>query len=401
MRQYKLGTVQFERLGGVKLQVVLADNEIDLFAGIFALQRYDSGLKPNSIIADQRSIQNLYRFCATRNIELVDRIAGRDFFKIGEIEDFSSYSGYSQKTGSHVDPNWYSARIRGAFAFIKFLWLFYQSRFNSSVEDMERSKFLYEQMEVGFKLYAKKPYVANRKDKVGLSPDLRLKLLQIIDPAPSNPLNPWKTTKVRWRNYILLLLLMLGGNRKGETLLLRLENFQLTGPRKYYDILKFSDAALYPRNEAPSVKTYGRSVVLHDKLASLIEYYIVEVRTLFLGANRTSYLFVSYRDGLPLSLRTPNAIINTLITKHREFESFLSPHRLRNTYHDLLNDALNFTFRNETVYSRELQKSAIQEFAGGWKSNSAMPAKYSRGSIQKQVAGMHKIIQDKVFGVDV
>lgn len=77
-----------------------------------------------------------------------------------------------------------------------------------------------------------------QKDKVGLTPELQARFIAIIDPNVINNLNPWKTSKVKWRNYILLLLLMLGGNRKGETLLLKLNNFQLTGNRKYYDIVK-------------------------------------------------------------------------------------------------------------------------------------------------------------------
>lgn len=210
-------------------------------------------------------------------------------------------------------------------------------------------------------------------------------------------MNPWKTSKVRWRNYILLMLLMLGGNRKGETLLLKLNHFQLTGRRKYYDILKTVDVIDYPRMETPSVKTFGRQVDLHDDLAELIEYYITQVRKQFVNWQASNYLFVSYRDGLPLSVQTPNAILNELVGRHPEFKGLLSPHRLRNTFHDLLNEALDKKFKNQSAFNRMILKSPIQEAAGGWARNSQMPERYAKGSIQAKVAEMQILIQQQAI----
>lgn len=394
---YALSTVQFEKLGGIKLKLVTVNQQIDIFSGAYAMQRFENGRKANSIKADQRTILNLYRFCECNDINLLQRIADLDPFKIGEIEALSSYCGYTQDTGDLVDPGWYAARMRGAKAFINYLWLFYQDRCKRDLESLQRSKILYERMDAGFQLYAKAPFKPNRKDKVGLTPDLQAKFIAIIDPSERNQLNPWKTHKVRWRNYILLMLLMLGGNRKGETLLLKLNHFQLTGRRKYYDILKTDYVADYPRMETPSVKTFGRQVELHDDFAELIEHYIVDVRKQFVNWQASNYLFISYRDGLPLSLQTPNAILNELIAQHPEFSGLLSPHRLRNTFHDLLNTALDKKFKNQSALSRTILKSPIQEAAGGWARNSLMPEHYAKGSIQAKVAEIQLLLQQQAL----
>lgn len=394
---YSLTTVVFEKLGGLKLKLVTADNQVDAFAGAYALQRFDNGSKPNTIRVDQSAILILYRFCETQKIDLIQRISGLSPLTIGEIESLSSYCGLAQQTGERVDPNWYSARMRCAKKFIDYLWLFYEGRCARNLEQLKIAKRLYERMAAGFKLYMKAPYKGDKKDKIGLTPELQAKFIAIIDPSDNNGLNPWKTYKVRWRNYILLLLLMLGGNRKGETLLLKLNDFQLTGRRKYYDIFKNRDAVDYPRAESPSVKTLGRQVELHDQFAALVEHYIVNVRKEFIGWQSTSYLFLSYRDGRPLSVQTPNSILNELIQQYPGFSGLLSPHRLRNTFHDLLNCALDKKFKNSSGLSRKVMKAPIQEAAGGWSRNSNMPEHYAKGSIQSKVSELQILLQQEAL----
>ncbi len=390
---YSLTTVVFEKLGRLKLKLVTEDSQVNIFAGAYALQRFDNGSKPNTIRVDQSAILILYRFCEIQKIDLIERIANLDPFTIGEIESFSSYCGYAQQTGERINPSWYGARMRCAKKFIDYLWLFYEGRCTRNLEQLETAKRLYERMAAGFKLYMKAPYRSDKKDKVGLTPELQARFIAIIDPNVINNLNPWKTSKVKWRNYILLLLLMLGGNRKGETLLLKLNNFQLTGNRKYYDIVKNKDVVDYPRSESPSVKTLGRQVVLNDQLAALIEHYIVNIRKEFIGWQSTSYVFLSYRDGNPISVQTPNSILNELIQQYPEFKGLLSPHRLRNTFHDLLNQALDRKFKSESGLSRKIMKAPIQEAAGGWARNSSMPEHYSKGSIQAKVAELQTLLQ--------
>lgn len=388
-------TVRFEKLDGIKLKMVMVNHQIDLHAGAFALQRLDNGRKANSIKADQSAILHLYRFCERHAICLLERMTQLDPFKVGEIEAFSSDCGYTA-TGGQISPGGYAARMRGAQAFIDFLWRFYLDHQQKNVTILEEARLRYSSMSAGFKMYTKVPFKIGHEDRVGLSEELQTRFFLIINPAAENTLNPWKSHKIRWRNFILLLLLVLGGNRKGETLLLKLNHFQLTGPRKYYDILKIA-ANDYPRMETPSVKTLGRQVELHEDFAALIEYYITHVRPQFVGWKRTAYLLISSRDGLPLSLQTPNAVLNELIQKHPDFKGRLSPHRLRNTFHDLLNVALDQKFKHYSPLNRALLKSPIQEAAGGWVRNSLMPERYAKGSIQAKAKAAQVFVQAQVL----
>lgn len=396
---YSLLVVEFAKLGGLKLQLVAENDQVDIFAGAYALQRFDNGAKPNTIRVDQNAILTLYRFCEGKDIDLVQRMADLDPLTIGEIESFSSYCGCAQLSGERVGANWYTARVRCAKKFIEYLWLFYEGKCSRDLQQLKTAKRLYERMDAGFKLYLKSPYKGDRKDKIGLTPELQAKFISIINPDVSNKINPWKSSRVKWRNYIFLLLLMLGGNRKGETLLLKLNNFQLTGARKYFDIIKNSEVVEYPRAESPSVKTLGRQVELHDNFAALVEHYIVNVRKEFSGWQQSSYLFLSCRDGKPLSVQTPNAILNELVQQFPEFGGLLSPHRLRNTFHDLLNQALDTKFKTSSALIRKILKSPIQEAAGGWARNSNMPEHYSKGSIQQKVAGLQVLLQEQVLGL--
>lgn len=394
---YSLVIVEFAKLGGLKLQLVTENNKIDIFAGAYALQRFDNGAKPNTIRVDQNSILTLYRFCEQKRINLIERMGKLEPLSIGEIESLSSYCGFGQNSGERVGANWYNARMRGAKKFIDYLWLFYEGHSSRNLTQLNSAKLLYERMDAGFKLYIKSPYKSDRKDKVGLTAELQAKFISIIDPSVSNASNPWKSARVKWRNYIFLLLLMLGGNRKGETLLLKLNHFQLTGRRKYFDILKNQEVVDYPRAESPSVKTFGRQVDLHDHFAALVEYYIVDVRKEFEGWQMSSYLFLSCRDGGPLSVQTPNSILNELIQQYPEFSGLLSPHRLRNTFHDLLNQALDKKFKCASGLSRKVMKAPIQEAAGGWARNSTMPEHYAKGSIQAKVTELQIALQEEIL----
>lgn len=394
--EYSLVSVRFELLKNIQLKIVARNNEIDLFAAQYAMQRLDNGRKANSIKADQESILNLYRFCESSQIDLLARVANLEPLTVGEVESLSLYSSYRRNSDVLVDSGLYTLRMRVARTFINFLWMFYEDRVKRDAETLTRAKLLHEGMAKRFDLYMRAPYRSNRKDRVGLNPELQLQFFKIIDPSSENLLNPWKAERVRWRNYVLFLLLILGGNRKGETLLLKLNHFQLVGVRKYYDILK-SDASDYPRAEAPSVKTLGRQVRLSNELAELIEHYITKIRKQYPFSSSSSYLFLSSRDGLPLSVQTPNAALNELIAKHPEFDGVLSPHRLRNTFHDILNDELDAKYASAEALSRHLAKSPIQEFAGGWVKGSSMPSHYAKGSIKTKLDNMQLQIQTKII----
>lgn len=396
MGEVNLVDVTFTKLGNVKLKLVEIDGQIEMLSAGYLLQRFDNGSKPNTVKKDAQSIQHLYRFCISGHVDIQRHISSQTPLSMGFIESYSAYCSADINTGAQISSGHYEQRMRVSWRYIKWLWLFYQNRTKNSLDSLQAAKIQYTSMEEGFKLYLKSPYTSAEPSKEGLSPELRGKFFNIINPFPENHSNPWKSQKIRWRNYALLLTMVLGGNRKGESLLLKLNHFSLSGRRKYFEILK-SDDIDYPRSEAPSVKTLGREVELNDMMANIFEHYISHWRTQFKGANESMYMFLSNKDGKPLSVQTPNAILNELIKKHPEFSGRLSPHRLRNTFHDVLNDALNLMNLGVSSLSKKLNKAPIQEYAGGWKRGSQMVNRYPKGSIQREVGQLHQIIQRKIL----
>lgn len=397
MGKVNLVDVTFTKLDNIKLKLIEIDGELDMLSAGYLLQRFDSGSKPNTIKKDAQSIQHLYRFCISNNVDIYKLVSSQSPLSIGVIESYSSYCSVDINIGELVSRGHYEQRMRVSWAYVKWLWLFYQNRTKNSLDNLKAAKIQFTAMQEGFKLYLKSPYTSARAKKEGLTPELRGKFFNIINPLLENELNPWKSEKVRWRNYALLLTMVLGGNRKGESLLLKLNHFSLSGRYKFFEILKTDDIN-YPRSEAPSVKTLGREVELNDMMANIFEHYISHWRIQFRGANESLYMFLSCIDGKPLSVQTPNAILNELIKKHPEFLGKLSPHRLRNTFHDLLNDALNFMNVGQSPLSKKINKAPIQEYAGGWKRGSEMVNHYPKGSIQREIGELHQIIQHKILG---
>lgn len=398
MTEIKLVDVKFSKLGGIKLKLLEVDGQLEMLSAGYALQRFDSGCKPNTVKKDSQCIQHFYRFCISEGINCFKLVSSQSPFSMGQIEAYSAFCSIDVNTGEQISTQHYEQRMRVSWTFIKWLWLFYQNRTKNDLDSLKAAKMQFTAMEAGFTLFLKSPFKLAKADKRGLSPELRTKFFNIINPLSENKLNPWKTQKIRWRNYALLLTMVLGGNRKGESLLLKLNDFALTGKRKYFEIIKSGDID-YPRSEAPSVKTLGREVELSEAMANIFEHYIIVWRKKFIDADKSMYMFLSNQDGKPLSVNTPNVLLNQLIEKHPEYSGQLSPHRLRNTFHDVLNDALNVKFSDKGALGKKLMKAPLQEYAGGWVKGSEMTRQYPKGSIEREVAEIHQVIQQKLLSV--
>jgi len=389
-------------LGDRTIPLVVIDGELDLFSAGYLVGRLNEGLKPSTILIHAKGVREVYLFCFEANIDLPKRMSRLEQLTAGELERLSMWASANQETGELYTRGTFNLRWQSIQKFILWQWNFYQHRASNNAERLNNARNKKEIMTQAFKLYGKAPFKNSGKVTTGLEPELLAKLLRIIEPFQENSLNPFKSTHLKWRNYILLLTFILGGNRRSESILLQLKDVNLYGKDKYFEIIKENGPlpVSYPHNEAPSVKTLGRKVALSDCTAALFEYYITKIRPKFKGAARSTYLFISSRKGLPLSTHTPNDIIETIITRYPEFKGKLSPHRLRNSFHDMLNDALDEYLEpdlGDHPLMKQAKKSTLQEYSGGWARGSAMVAKYPAGSIERRVAQLTKGLQDKVF----
>ncbi len=391
-------------LNDAYISLLIIDGVLDFSSVSYLMQRLDQGYPLKTLEAEAKVIKKFYQFCHNQNIHPASRFSRLERLTTGEIESLTAFYSAREVTGEVVASGTFKLRWTVTRKFIKFLWDFYQSRVKTP-DKLKTAQIQIEGMEKTFLIHSKTPYRTANKDKIGLSPELRAEFLNIINPVQENTNNPWKSQLVRWRNYCLFLTMILGGNRKGESLGLLLSHFNLVGSshsRKYFEIVKEDRLKSgYPRKEIPSVKTNGRQIELSDDLAAIFEYYITKIRPKFKNATKSTYVFLSLRDGKPLSVLTPNESLNTLITMHPQFKKLLTPHILRNTFHDLLSEKLDSTLDAQGPIAKQGIKIALQEYAGGWSSGSSMVHKYPKGSIQRRVGELHLELQNKILGEDI
>jgi len=402
--EIKVVKTKFSMLNNAHVSLLVIDGDMDLSSASYLMQRLDQGHPLKTLEAEAKVIKKFYQFCHIQNIHPASRFSHLDRLTTGEIESLTAFYSARDVTGEVVASGTFKLRWTVTRKFIKFLWDFYQCRVKDP-DKLKAAQIQLEGMENSFLIHGKTPYRTANKDKIGLSPELRAEFLDIINPVEENTKNPWKNELVRWRNYCLFLTMILGGNRKGESLGLLLSHFNLVGPshsRKYFEIFKEDRLTSgYPRKEIPAVKTNGRQVELSDDLAAIFEYYITKIRPKFKNATKSTYVFLSLRDGQPLSVLTPNESLNALITMHPQFKDLLTPHILRNTFHDLLSEILDSKLEAEGPIAKQAIKAGLQEYAGGWSSGSSMVNKYPKGSIERRVGELHLKLQNKILGEDV
>ena len=396
----KVHKTQFKHLNGAYISLILINDKVDLFSASYLLSRLNNGIAIKTIEREAKALKKVYEYLIKNQVDLMSRLARLQPLIPGEIESLRDYLAINYETGDLLSTETFKHYFTTAQKFIEYWFNFYLSRV-SEAPKLQAGRIALETMNSGFLVNKKIPHNGRVNERVGLTPELQVLFFAIIDPSPNNQLNPIKSEKLRWRNYILFLTMILAGNRKGESLGLLTSDFQLSGNkdfRKYFEIVK-RDRTFegYGRKEIPSVKTKGRIIDLSHELAEIIEYYITDIRLRFRGANKSSYLFLSSHDGKPLYPTVPNQIMDLIKAKYPVFKDKLSPHILRNTFHDLLNSSLDETFEGMGSLRKQQIKATLQEYAGGWTSGSSMVAHYPKGSIQRRVGVLTQKIQTKIL----
>lgn len=383
------------QLDKINLPILLISGCVDPFSNAYAMSLYEEGQSFNTMELALRQILLFYRFCEIEEIDFFDRMQTLKGFSVVEIESWYSFC-LRRADNKHVArKSTIKMRLHYSYDFIRYWYEFFRDRAIVSIEKYEFAVKVLATMEIAFSKHKKKHRRHNGTEKEGLSPDLRKKFFRIIDPWPENYLNPWKWDHIRWRNYLLLLTYILNGPRRGEPLLLELDDLELDGTDPNYAI-KHRERPPYPRKRPPCIKTLGRIVPLDENLAKLFVYYISHKRVKFRNHDKTTFLFLSGQDGGPLGLDTPNKILNTLIEKHPEYKGKLSPHPLRNTFHDLLYKNLTKKPHSSSPLVQQAYNLEIQTDAGGWAKNSTMPFRYTKGErkrrgheLQRKTQKMH------------
>jgi integrase len=215
-------------------------------------------------------------------------------------------------------------------------------------------------------------------------------LVDLLEVAsPNSPRNPFKSENARWRNWLILNLLLMCGLRRGEAMLLKVDSLKRdadphSGHWVYWlDVTTTEDDDTRARK--PSIKTEEshRQIPVSADLADLYDRYLSDFRQ---DNGRHGFLLTS-RDGHPLSAESFSKMFEALTealaplprTRFNERtggKRHISPHDLRHTC-----ATARYTMFIAQDPERELAMQRMRAFFG-WSVHSKMPELYARAAIQ-------------------
>lgn len=210
---------------------------------------------------------------------------------------------------------------------------------------------------------------------------------------PTGDRNPFRTERLRWRNFLIFLMMLQLGIRRSELALLSFDSI-----RSDYDVrlrkpvfwlnISESDGKPDRRLVKPSLKTRrsARQIPIPDEIALLADAYVAGYR----GRHPHGFLFSSQK-GNPISLREINRIFEIAAEQLSEASrAALSFNRVeRINTHNLRHTAAATRLSGHMNESGDLRKSQekLRTFFG-WEIESPMPKHYARAYFESDHGDM-------------
>jgi len=201
----------------------------------------------------------------------------------------------------------------------------------------------------------------------GLSKDDQDRLLKVID--PDSPDNPWERGFVRQRNWLIVVLLLATGMRRGELLGLQIRDLDQRLPK--LRIIRRADASEDPRRIQPNTKTNDREVELRPAIMRAVWSYINYHRKKIKTARKYPQLIVA-DEGKPLSLKSIDKIFVQLRDACPGLPITLTSHVMRHTWNE------RFSEQAELLGLTDAVEEKARNEQQGWADNSKSAATYTR-----------------------
>ena len=222
----------------------------------------------------------------------------------------------------------------------------------------------------------------------GLPRSMEDRLLEVTDPASDE--NPWSHDHTKFRNALIVRLLLELGLRRGELLGIRIPDIDFQSD--FVAVIRRPDNSDDPRSDPPLVKTYGRKLRVEPELLRMVRTYVMEYRPLQGRARHHDYLLVAFRTGRPMTQIALQKVFETLKQKPLGLPESLTPHVLRHTWNERFSDLMD-----ERRVERELEKK-MRAYQMGWSETSTMPAIYLRRHTRKRAEEFSLELQRRIFG---
>jgi len=228
-----------------------------------------------------------------------------------------------------------------------------------------------------------------------LEMDQKNRLLGMIELNSAD--NPWKTEAVRYRNQLIVHILMYVGCRKGELLSLKVAD--LNPGEKTICIRRDADNPDDPRINPALVKTLSRDVEISDELYSMVEEYVIKYRSKVKGANKCSYLLISHQNGASKAMPLSHSAVDKVFAELSSTLGFsVHPHALRHSWNDDFSSQVESFLSSGEMSESEVE--GLRSYLIGWKEDSGTARTYTKRYQQKKAMKFGLHLQRKIRTAD-
>jgi len=203
--------------------------------------------------------------------------------------------------------------------------------------------------------------------RVGLSEEEMERLLAVVDPNSEN--NPWERGFVRLRNWLIVVLLLATGMRRGELLGLQIGDLHPSQPKLL--IVRRADATEDLRRIQPNTKTNDREIELRSNIMKALWSFINKERRAIKAARKVPQVIVS-DEGAALSQASIDKLFAQLRAACPGLPVRLTSHVMRHTWNE------RFSEQAEALGLSDVVEEKARNAQQGWSDNSTMAATYTR-----------------------
>jgi integrase len=203
--------------------------------------------------------------------------------------------------------------------------------------------------------------------RVGLSTEEMDRLLAVV--KVDSPDNPWVHEFVRRRNWLIIVLLLATGMRRGELLGLQVGDLAPNQPK--LRIVRRADTTSDARLKQANTKTGDREIELRPAIMKALWAFIRSERYAIKAARKIPQIFVS-DEGQAFSESSVDKLFADLRAACPGLPMRLTSHVTRHTWNDRFSEQAEALGLSDAV--EEKARNAQQ----GWADNSAMAATYTR-----------------------
>lgn len=350
-------------------------------------------LKSSTALNHLRDIERLYAFAGQlwRRDSLDAVIARADLARIDDLLHayFSKLRRQADETGHPADEAWRVACQFAVGSCERLLVAGPRRRLAAARELLDRLNRL--DHHLVFRSRRR-----HRDQPRGLPAPVIEDLYELI--TPDSLRNPFRNQALKWRNFVLVLLLLHQGLRRGEPLLLALdavknERDRRTGKQRFWlNVSENPYERTDPRPDGPALKNRHatRQIPISRALVDAIDAFVESHR----GRRDRSYLFYSQKQR-PMSKRQVNDMFHVIsrnLSRAAQRELWNRERPVKITPHDLRHTCAAVRLNQLVGDDHSRLPMAIEQLRPffGWTRDSEMPKLYARTYFEAQIAAVWK-----------